>query len=593
MIPDEIINQILDKADIAEIVSGYIPLKRAGRNFRANCPFHHEKTPSFMVSPDKQIFHCFGCGVGGNVFGFVMKYERLEFPEAVELVANKVGVEIPKWQGADNTDRSEAVNIHSANEAAVQFYHYTLLKTDDAKEAVSYLKKRGIKEETIQKLKLGYAPAEWDSFLKFAKKKGFDLKMLERAGLALPKREGGFYDRFRHRVIFPIHNNKGKVVGFGARVLDETLPKYVNSPDTPVYNKGSNLYGLNLSGEQIRQKDLAIIVEGYLDFLTPFQSGVSNIVASLGTALTTEQIRLLKRFTKNITMVFDPDAAGESASLRGLDLAVSEGLNVKVVTLPAGFDPDKFVREEGVEKFLKHIDSALDFFDYKFKLLKARHKGIDVNSKARIAGEMLVTIAKVPNSIARSEYIKRLAVNLDVDLQALWDEIKKIKPDQQACLPTEAKLNICTEAAKAGLHSAEKMLLGLALDEPAGFVNEIRRHISQNPTGCGNDFNVLLEAVCDFWNKHKTVNIAKLINSLGNESHSKAMLDAYAAVQEIPDKNKCFKDCIKNLKQTEVKEKMKSLQHQIKIAQETETSEDSLRKLLNEYSSLMKQKVEV
>ena len=588
MIPDHIINQILDKADIAEIISSYMPLKRAGRNFRGNCPFHNEKTPSFMASPDKQIFHCFGCGAGGNVIGFVMKYERLEFPDAVELVAGKVGISIPKATSGYEPNRTENAKIHSANEAAVQFYHYTLLETGAASE---YLKKRGIKEETIKKLKLGYAPSDWNAFLNFAKKKGIDVNILQRAGLALPGKDGNYYDRFRHRVIFPIYNNKGQVVGFGARVLDEALPKYINSPETPVYNKGSNLYGLNWAVEKIKEKDFVIIVEGYLDFLTPFQAGVENIAASLGTALTNGQVRLLKRFTKNVVMVFDSDSAGESASLRGLDIAVAEGLNVKVATLPSGYDPDKFVKEHGHDKFLKYIEGAADFFDYKCALLKARFKGNGVDSKAKIAGEMLNTIAKVPNAVSRSEYVKRLSQNLDVDLEALWIEIKKVRPDQRPSF--DLGVTQTAETAKpVCLHVAEKMLLGLALDDH-DFISHIRRHFKENQVREGNDFNVLLEAVCDFWNEHKTINMAKLINSTKNESHSKTMLDAYASVENIQDKDKCLKDCVKNIKQAQIKEKMKMLQQEIKTAQDTKKDSGYQAKLLSEYNDLIRQKVEV
>jgi len=591
MIPDDIINQILDRADIAEVISGYIPLKRAGRNFRANCPFHHEKTPSFMISPDKQIFHCFGCGVGGNVFGFVMKYERIEFPEAVELVGTKVGIQIPKSSSGQSQNRSEAAKIHSANEAAVQFYHYTLLETEHAKDAVNYLNKRGVKEETVKKLKLGFAPSGWDSFLSFAKKKGFDAKLLERAGLALAGKDGNFYDRFRQRVIFPIHNNKGQVVGFGARVLDETLPKYMNSPDTPVYSKGRNLYGLNLAIEHIKEKDYVIIVEGYLDFLTPFQAGVGNIVASLGTALTNEQVKLLKRFTNNIVMVFDPDSAGEAASLRGLDVAVAEGMNVKVATLPKGCDPDKFVAQEGVEKFIKCIETAADFFDYKYNLLKSRLKNFDVNSKSKIANEMLITIAKISNAVVKSEYIKRLSQYLDVDTQALWAEASKIRPDQESNFDIHPVV-IGAAPKTVNLQAAEKMLLGLILDDPA-FITEIKKYYSESQVQLDSDFSVLLGIVCCFWAEHKTINIAKLINSVKNESYCKAILDAYAAVGELVDKEKCLKDCIKNLKQSHVKVKMKMLQAEIKSAQELKKGEQHLGKLLSEYNNLIKQKAEV
>lgn len=589
MIPDDVINQILDRVDIVDVIAGYIPLRRAGRNFRANCPFHHEKTPSFMVSPDKQIFHCFGCGIGGNVFGFLMKYERLEFPEAVELMAQKVGVQLPKWSVSPG-ERSEAAKVYSANEAALNFYHYVLLETEHSKDARAYLEKRGISADCVRRLKLGYAPPEWDAFSIHARKKGLDNKTLEKAGLVLSGRDGGFYDRFRHRVIFPIFNQKGQVVGFGARVLDETLPKYINSPETPVYNKGSHLYGLNLATEHIKQKDFVIIVEGYLDFLTPHQAGIGNIVASLGTALTIEQIRLLKRFTKNITMVFDPDSAGEAASLRGLDLSVSEGLNVRVATLPEGYDPDRFVREKGADNFLEIINNAADFFDYKYRLLKARFSAGDADSKAKIAGEMLQTIARVPNAIIKTEYVKRLAENLDVQPQAVWEEIKKVRLDRQV----DIGLDFSTPASGSGvscLNAAEKMLLGLALQEPQ-LIKQIRDYFRSNAIDEGHGFKSLLDVVCEFWNKNKTTNIAKLINFVKDEAHCKEILDAYAMAQDISDRDKCLKDCIRNIRQIYIKDRMKHLQNQIKTAQTTK-DEGSLGKLLSEYNSLIRQKVGV
>jgi len=591
MIPDEIINQILDRTDIVEIISGYIPLKRAGRNFRANCPFHHEKTPSFMVSPDKQIFHCFGCAAGGNVFAFVMKYERIEFPEAVELMAAKAGIQIPKTQAVNPGARSEAAKIHSANEVATHFYHYTLLKTDPANDAVSYFKKRGIKEETIKKLKLGYAPQGWDAFLNFAGKKGFDPGFLQRAGLTVTGKDGNSYDRFRHRVIFPIHDNKGKIVGFGARVLDEAFPKYVNSPQTPVYNKGNNLYGLNWTAQHIREKDSVIIVEGYMDFLMPFQAGVDNIVASLGTALTVEQVKLLKRFTKNIVMVFDPDTAGESASLRGLDIAVSESLNVKVATLPQGFDPDRMVKEQGVEKFKECIDKSIDFFDYKYNVLKSKHKGSDINSKAKIAGEMLLTIAKVSNAVSRSEYVKKLAQYMDIDPQALWAEIKKIKPGQDTSTGVSLEISDSTPSSGVCINVAEKMLLGFALED-FSFIEQIRKHLNVRHSE-NDEFNILLGAVCDFWGQHKNINIGKLVNSIKDQRRCRIILDAYASTQEVTDKDKCFKDCIKNIKQTDLKFRLKALQAEIARAHDLKTDEESLNKLLSEYNGLIRQKTEV
>jgi DNA primase len=393
-------------------------------------------------------------------------------------------------------------------------------------------------------------------------------------------------------VIFPIINHKGQVVGFGARVLDETLPKYVNSPETPVYTKGSHLYGLNLAIEHIKQKDFVIIVEGYLDFLTPYQAGITNIVASLGTALTIEQVRLLKRFTKNIVMVFDSDSAGQAASLRGLDIAVTEDINVKVATLPQGYDPDKFVKEKGAENFQKVIGQARDFFDYKYDLLKVGFPDSDVRSKARIAGEMLLTIARLPNAVARAEYMKRLANRLDVEPQALWEEIKKVRVDRPQTTGPDAKPSLSFSKPASCINVAEKMLLGLALEEPR-LIAEIRSHLTANGINKENDFKMLLDAVCDYWEKNKTINIAKLTNYVKKEEYCKTLVDACSAVEDVTDKDKCLKDCIRSIKQSHIKMRMKDLQGQIKTAQEQNYDEEYLSRLINEYNSLLKQKIEV
>ncbi len=349
-IPENILEDILNRIDITELIASYIPLKRAGRNFKAVCPFHHEKTPSFMVSADKQIYHCFGCGAGGNAFSFLMQYERLEFPEAVEVLAKKAGVVLPKNK-EDSRGASLATQLYSINELAGEFYASTLNASCGA-VVKDYLLSRGIKPETIKTFKLGYAQDKWDSLINYLRGKGINLSLLEKAGLILAKDSGGYYDRFRHRVIFPIFDIKSRILGFGARILpvqeksgnDNSLAKYVNSPETPVYIKGRKLYGLNLAKDAIRDLDCVAVVEGYLDFIIPYQAGVHNIVASLGTALTVEQARLIKRYTNNVVMVYDADCAGELATLRSLDIFIDEDMQVKVVSLPNGLDPETVLR---------------------------------------------------------------------------------------------------------------------------------------------------------------------------------------------------------------------------------------------------------
>ncbi|MBU2258272.1 MAG: DNA primase, partial [Candidatus Omnitrophica bacterium] len=425
-IPENILEDILNKTDIVSLISGYIPLKRAGRNFRANCPFHHEKTPSFMVSSDKQIYHCFGCSAGGNAFNFLMQYERLDFPEAVELLAEKAGVALPRRVDQKNSDFTS--QLFKVNESAALFYEGNL-HSSLGRNPRQYLINRGIKQETAKLLKLGYASDGWDNLMSNLRGKGINLSLIEKCGLILSKQEGGYYDRFRSRIIFPIFDIKSRILAFGARVMDNTLPKYINSPETPVYVKGKNLYGLHLSREAIAHADFAVVVEGYLDFIIPYQEGLHNIVASLGTSLTTDQARLIRRYTSNVVMVYDSDTAGEMATIRSLDIFIDEGMNVKVVSLPKGFDPDSFIRKYGVEDFKSKITLAENLFDYKLRILKSSCSLNDTEGKAKICSMMLPTINRFKNAILKSEYLKKLAHELKVDENALSEEINKIKGD--------------------------------------------------------------------------------------------------------------------------------------------------------------------
>ena len=349
LIPDEIIAQVLDRCDIVELISEYVTLKKAGRNFKACCPFHHEKTPSFVVNRDKQIYHCFGCGAGGNVIGFLMSHDHMDFPSAVRHLAQKAGIAIPETS-SDASSETMGVRdmVLKANELTVDFFHDILIKGQrGANSAQDYLKKRQVRLETAQKLKLGFAPDSWDGLITFLRSKNISLSIMEKAGLVIPREKSeGFYDRFRDRVIFPIFDLRGKCIAFGGRTMKaESGAKYMNSPETPVYAKREHLYGLHFAKQAIAQKDCAVVVEGYMDFLTPFQAGTENIVASLGTALTSEQIRLIRRYTRNVVMLYDADMAGQMATLRSLDLLVEEDMHVKIALLTSGEDPDSFIQK--------------------------------------------------------------------------------------------------------------------------------------------------------------------------------------------------------------------------------------------------------
>ncbi|MCG2712485.1 MAG: DNA primase, partial [Candidatus Omnitrophica bacterium] len=396
-ISNQQLDEILQRCDITEIIAGYIPLKKAGRNFKALCPFHHEKTPSFVVSPDKQIFHCFGCGAGGDVFSFVMKNERMDFPEAVKFLADKAGVRImPETEKEAGAKYSVSTILYKLNELAAGYFQQNLLNASEAKKARDYLLKRGISKESVSDFRLGFAPDLWDGLLTFLRSKSINDELLLKSGLVIKNAQGRIYDRFRNRIIFPIFNAQAKIVGFGGRIIDvqddaaeqhpqDKGPKYINSPETDIYKKSKNLYGFNFSKSYVQKEEYCIVVEGYLDFIVPFQANVKNLVASLGTAFTHEHVRLLKRYINNVVIVFDSDEAGQGAALRSLDLLIEEGMNVKIADLSKGFDPDSYVRKYGADEFRNRVKAAKTLFDYKLDLLMLKFDKESPEGKTQIA----------------------------------------------------------------------------------------------------------------------------------------------------------------------------------------------------------------
>jgi len=582
LIPQDIIDRILDANDIAEIISGYIPLKRAGRNFKALCPFHHEKTPSFTVSPDRQIYHCFGCGAGGNVFSFLMKYERMEFPEAVEMLAKKVGISIPKTEPQEkNTGVAE--KLFSINELASKFYHDILFNSKEAGSIRTYLEKRGISSETAKKFRLGFAPDKWDTLINYLRQKNFSLSLIDKTGLISSREDSsGYYDRFRDRIIFPIFDIKDRIVGFGARVTKDTLPKYINSPETPIYVKGKNLFGLNFTKDEIRKQDSVVIVEGYLDFIIPYQSGIHNIVASLGTALTIEQIRILKRYTQNAIVLFDPDQAGEIATLRSLDLFLSLDMNVKLVTLPKGFDPDSFVREKGADKLKELINEAVDLFDYKLNLLKARYDIRKAQGKAKIAEEMLSTISKIKNEVLKESYLKKLSDILSVGENSLLKELGKVKDgfvvvDYESFSSTKP-LNIKT---------VEKIIVKLMLEHD-DLIRQVKEKLDisdfQDP-----HIKKIVCSIFELNSQGRKIEASRLMNHFDDQAVAQTLthLCLSEECREI-DKQKAFDDCINRIKKENNQEKRNQLRGEIKIA-ESQGNKDRLNQLIKEYSCLIKE----
>lgn len=427
-IPQETIDEIAASVDIVDIISDYVPLKKTGRNFQGLCPFHHEKTPSFTVSPDKQIFHCFGCGVGGNVFSFIMQADGLNFPEAAQKLAQRVGVTIPEKEmsAEERSAQAKRERWYKINEVAAQFYHKILLKTKWGNNALAYLKNRGIDDDIIDKFQLGVAPPDWSRLLEFMGKKGVSPQELHEMGLALPKNSGqGYYDRFRNRLMFPIWDQGGRVIAFGGRILGEGEPKYLNSPDTPLFNKGKHLYGLHLAKGAIRQADLAIMVEGYMDVIACHQFGVTNAVASLGTALTPSQARAILRHTYQVAIAYDGDTAGSLAALRGLDVLSDFGTQVRVVKFPQGLDPDEYLRKYGKENFELLVAKSESLIEYKlFKAMENVNIG-SIEGKLKVIKAVLPDLGKMDSPVARESGIKIVSTKLGLAEATILSELRK------------------------------------------------------------------------------------------------------------------------------------------------------------------------
>lgn len=417
-ISEEIIQKIKEQNDIVDVISETVKLRRAGRNYSGLCPFHHEKTPSFSVSSEKQIYRCFGCGEAGNVITFVMKSKNLPFIDAIKYLGERVNISV-ELEGNNNPVDERKEKLYKINVEAARFFFSNLTKS---KNAVSYFKGRGIAENTIKKFGLGFALEGWNGVLNYLKKKGYRENDLISAGLVIKNENGKVYDRFRNRVMFPVFDYKGKVIGFGGRVLDDSKPKYLNSPETLVFSKGTNLYGLNFAIKSNNER-MFIIVEGYMDCISLHQFGITNAVASLGTALTINQAKLLKRYADKVIISYDADLAGQSATIRGLEVLRGVGFDVRVLTVPSGKDPDEFIRSNGKEAFLKLVNDALPLIDYR---IQKAGEGVEFSNN-----EMMIQYIKNVTEILadldpveKDVYVKKISEDTGIKEQAIYDLLR-------------------------------------------------------------------------------------------------------------------------------------------------------------------------
>lgn len=434
-IDDEKIEEIRNRLDIVEVVGSYLPLRRSGHNHLGLCPFHGEKSPSFNVNAVRQIFHCFGCGVGGNVFNFVMRMEGLTFPEAVRRLGERVGIEVAQEapSPAELKRRHELELFGRINEAAALFYQQILLEDKGGAVARSYLKKRGYDGEAARRFRLGYATDRRDGLTAHLAAQGFDLAAVARLGLIRDERSGsGHCDLFRRRLLFPILDERGRVAAFGGRVLDDGMPKYLNSPESPIYHKGNVLYGLYQAREEMRKSDSAIVVEGYFDLMALHRAGFTASAATCGTALTVEQVRLLKRYAGRVLLLFDQDAAGLKATFRGMDVLLAEGVSAAVIELPSGDDPDSFLLRNGAEAFAARLQAARPVLELFMETTLARH-GATIEGKAKAVEEISAKLKLLPSELERNLYLKLLAQRTGIDEGLL---LRRTAPSRKA--PTAA-----------------------------------------------------------------------------------------------------------------------------------------------------------
>ena len=481
---DELLEEIRSRNDIVDVVSQYVILKRSGRNYFGLCPFHNEKSPSFSVSPDKQIFHCFGCGVGGNVFHFIMKIENISFIESVQMLAERAGINLPSSSNYEDEKIAKLkAKVYDVNKFTAEFYHKNLYKPE-SKLGQEYIKKRKLDNNTLKSFMIGYS-GQFDELYKALRKEGFEDEEILASGLVNKSKNGMYIDRYRNRVMFPIQDVRNRVIAFGGRVLDDSKPKYINSPENIVYSKGRNLFGLNVARKNnpgIMKR--LLIVEGYMDAISLFQRGITNVVASLGTALTDAQGRLLRKSTEQVILGYDADGAGQEAIVRGMGILQSLGCDIRVLQISGAKDPDEYVIKYGPDRFRKCMDDAISVIEYKVKNLKKELNLDNVSDKIKFLNAIAKILSEVNNSMEREVYVDKIANTYNISKEAIYAEVNKRLYSNKAANPKalEAKPNIVRpkQEEKIDEQSArrEQMVIYLLINYPKESLERIKKIVS-------------------------------------------------------------------------------------------------------------------
>jgi len=527
-IPEHQIEEIKTNTDIVDLVSGYVQLRKRGKNYIGLCPFHTEKTPSFTVSPEKQIYHCFGCHAGGNAYKFLMEYKNISFVESVQELAENLGIKIEQDAAPNIEEKSEYEELYEINVVAAKYFSNNLLNSPNGEIGRNYFKERQIKPQTNKTFGLGYSLPEWDALFNHLKNNQVNLSQAKDLGLIDAKNDGSYYDKYRGRTMFPIFSPNGRVIAFGGRVMnkDEKTAKYINSPESKIYSKRKTLYGLYHSKEEIRRLDKAILVEGYMDVISLFQNGVKNVVASSGTALTDEQVQLLSRFTKNIVVLFDADPAGQKASTRSIEILLKAGFDVKLITLPDGEDPDSYIINFGTEEFNKQIENAQEFLEFQTEQFYNAGVFEDSKKSAEAIRELVKYVALIDDELKRNILVKSISKKFNLREKLIEKELDNVfdinaKKDYQS----ERRLERKTVTSSAALQSAtipqstynfEKELIELLLEGNEEIVEIIFDHI--HPDDFQNDqFRAIATSVENGYNKND-ISPSTIIDSLEDDS---------------------------------------------------------------------------
>ncbi len=567
--------RVKQQADIVRVIGEYVRLKKSGANFTGLCPFHQEKTPSFAVHPVKQIYHCFGCGAGGDVFKFVMEMEKSPFPEAIRTVAEKCGIAIPKprerspEERRENQQRSALVEMH--REAAA-FFSRALHDSSEGKVAAAYLEDRGLDREAMKRFGLGYAPSSGDALLRFLKQK-YPEKLLDVSGLISRDQSGRAYDRFRRRIMFPISNESAKVIAFGGRAMGDDTPKYMNSPETPIYTKSTVLYHLDRAKEALRQSDFAVLVEGYMDAIAVARAGIANVVASCGTSLAEPQIKLLGRFTRRVIVNYDPDTAGQAATERSISLLLESEFDVRVLALPGKADPDKFLKEQGVDAYRALLAQSPPYLDY----LIARARQMDRTTaagKVAALNFLMPYVQRLPNRLLRSEWATRIASELRVDEPVLREALRRAAAERRSEVKPNASL------LGPAVKPAERQIIRM-LVEADGFREKLAGELAHDSLHRGLECERLLDLLISKVGEHPDP--ATLAAAL-EERERRLLFEVL--FEPVPEPTwDDAENCLNVLRNRRVEEELAALQKKI----EAKPSTDELRGLLTRRLELQKQ----